>query len=208
MKDENVFGCKSFPPPTITFNGSTTETEALICAKSFCFVTREKTTHTVMPVAPTARAWLASAAPPPPTPLRSPAVSDDVQDLSTDGNATSATTKPRRVWPQPVSANEQDRCCTRLGCVQTFTEDVASFLARTLAKEQDFIRLCSTREDRKKFVLDLVPVVHLGPGQGSMIAAGIPVCTRFFKKSFGVSNQVIDACKGTPHSRASSNPER
>ncbi|CAN0417091.1 unnamed protein product, partial [Ectocarpus sp. 12 AP-2014] len=25
---------------------------------------------------------------------------------------------------------------------------------------------------------------------------------------FGVSNQVIDACKGTPHARASPNPER
>lgn len=162
-----------------------------------------------MPVASTARAWLASPTPPPPTPRRSPAVRDDVQDLSADGKATSATTtQPRRQWPNPVSANEQDRCCARLGCVQKFTEDATSFLARTLAQEQDFIRLCSTREDRKRFVLDRVPVIHLGPGQGSMIAAGIPVCNMFFKKSFGVSSQLIDACKGTPNARASPNPER
>lgn len=162
--------------------------------------------HHTMPVATTARAWLASPTPPPTEPPRHPAASDSAQEPSTDGNATSATTRLRREWPQPVPANEQNGCCPTLSCVKKFQAAGESFLARTLSKEQEFIRLCSTREDRKRFVLDRVPVVRLGPGQGSMIAAGIPVCTRFFRSSFGVSNQVIDACKGTPHARASSNP--
>lgn len=161
-----------------------------------------------MPVAPTALGWLKAPAPPSTLPPRPPANSDS-QDLPannavSDIDGSSASTKPRRRWAEPTPVNEQRGCCSGLTCVRKFITNPDAFHARALEKEQEAIRACKSRLDRKRFVYARVPVVDLGRGGGSMLAGGIPVCTKFFKASFGVSNHVIDACKGTSCARATS----
>lgn len=166
------------------------------CARGFKFKTPSR--ETTMPITFTARGWLMSYALPLVLPPHPPA-DGDTQDLffrrrcsisGTNENDAATSIKCRRAWAQPIPVNKQGECCVFLACVKRFAADGESLHARTLAKEQESIRECTTRVGRKTFVYERVPVVNLGRGGGSMLAGGISVCTIIFKSSFGVSNHV------------------
>eukprot|EP00903_Cladosiphon_okamuranus_P022904 g21096.t1 len=75
------------------------------------------------------------------------------------------------------------------------------------AEQAAFTRL-TTEVDRKSFVIGCRPVLPLARGQGSMMAAGTPVCNKAFIPLFGVSVSLINAVKNTPKARASSSATR
>lgn len=93
--------------------------------------------------------------------------------------------------------------CCRLQCSAGFASQGDEGLhMKMLRAERERFASCSRSSDRKTFVSNRVPVCKLT--RGGMIAAGRPVCIDFFSKMFGVSRNLIYACKGTPGARASS----
>lgn len=93
--------------------------------------------------------------------------------------------------------------CCRLQCSAGFAnEGDEGHYMKMLRAERERFASCSRSSDRKTLVSNRVPVCKLT--RGGMIAAGRPVCIDFFSKTFGVSRNLIYACKGTPGARASS----
>lgn len=127
---------------------------------------------------------------------------------------TSSEPQPKRkrehATPQPLKGlfEGEQPCCMRLRCADMFRDArVTSHDANLLAAEQEQLFRCGVNErDRKRVISEHVP--HVRPPHGSMIAAGRPVCTRFFAAAFGCSKNLIDAVKGLPGARASSLIER
>ena len=92
-------------------------------------------------------------------------------------------------------------CCKTLRCVETFTSG-GSDLSALRAEQAVMARLSG--DDRATFVGARVPLVRPDSGRigGSMHAGQRRVCTRFFRKAFNVSNNMIQSVKNNPRSPA------
>lgn len=145
----------------------------------------------------------------------------------TNSSAPSAPQKKKRqskrAWSAPRSAavvhqmvlddrSRGGQCCS-IRCTEKFSskDDAdggnkdrtasSSYSEEYLRVEQDKFALLTTERDRKQFTLEHVPPAKLS--NGSMLAAGSPVCNFAYIKFFGVTSTLISSCKGTPRARAS-----
>ena len=92
-------------------------------------------------------------------------------------------------------------CCTKLRCVESFvlgTGDIAALRA-----EQKVLAAITGNQARSDFVNNLIPLVKPDKFSGAMLAGQRLVCTKFFRKAFNVSNNMIQALKNNDGSPAS-----
>lgn len=125
--------------------------------------------------------------------------------------------RSKRKWRPPTGVAQlretlreagKKNCCKRIGCLNLFAAgaDPRLYSLDLLTLEQKRITSFGTEKDRKQFVGERVPLRKLDCG--TMYAANSPVCTYAFTNLFGVSENLITACKGNPGARASSSISR
>lgn len=166
-----------------------------------------------MPLARSAWAWFA-------TPKKGNSSSQDdphpgasSEKTRVDTEASAHQTKRRVVATQPmplavfVANSGDENCCKQINCARMFASQESPFYdAEMLKAEQDTVAALRTREDRKVFATERVPIIKREAG--SMLAAGKAVCTKFFCASFGMSKNLVASVKGNPAARASSSIAR
>jgi hypothetical protein len=120
------------------------------------------------------------------------------QDENIDPHAPPATPKNRA--RQVSSVVDVDQmvssgfvCCNTLRCVDKFVLGEGD--VKTLREEQR-IMSSLTGTGRSSFVHTMIPLVHPGRNRGAMLAGRRLVCSKFYRKAFHVSNNMIQARKG------------
>lgn len=153
-------------------------------------------------------AWLTPIAPPS---SETQPEQNPPEENERDSPASLPPKKRQRSHRAPVSLDEfltgsfsnNGPCCKKLNCAASFASvSKTTHNAEQLNAEQGRFAALSTETDRKRFVSERAPYTPLV--LGSMMAAGQPVCTKFFATIYGVSKGLIDAVKGNPGARASS----
>lgn len=115
----------------------------------------------------------------------------------------SAPTETGRKRPRALPTDLDDMvdtsfaCCKRLRCVEAFVTGQGN--VRELRAEQTIIKGL-TGTSKSDFVNGQVPVTRPGKNEGALYAGGRLVCNSFFKRAFGVSNNMIQNRLNNPGS--------
>lgn len=111
--------------------------------------------------------------------------------------------RKRRKRPSCTDLSDMVRdsfaCCKNLRCVEAFVTGAAD--VRILRNEQaEFTRL-TKRKERLQWISTRVPSIKLSRNKGALKAGDVYVCTAFFIRAFGTSNEAIQSAKDNPHYR-------
>ena len=159
----------------------------------------------------------------PDTPKRSkrqwakPCTASELQEwLQVVEKSKGEETKEEGVFTEGGNKKRKSARCCSLDCVARFCSSTLDDDGTTtqlllhnpafLRREQSIFGKFEWEKERKRFVIEHVPLAKLS--RGSMMAANTPVCNLAFQKFFGVSGTLISACKGTARARASSCADR
>ena len=116
---------------------------------------------------------------------------DENTDPSRVLSSALANHNNKRWRPTDISdmADSSFSCCKKsLRCVEAFINGTAD--VRELRAEQKAFSALAGRS-RAEFVNTMIPASRSGKNKGAMRAGGRVVCNTFFKRAFGVSNNLI-----------------